>query len=397
MGWQWVMHLAAHCEVTVLTRSNNREAIESKLQNIPGPHPTFVYMDLSLSMRRVKQIIRPRFISVSWYYSMWQRRAKKKLAELCVDQNFDLVHHLTIASFRLPFAVAGHGVASIVGPVGGCEDFPEELLPKGALKIRFKETIRNWMTRLPIRVGFGMKRYMQVDQVLASTREMSQVFMQWGIESKVVSQIGMPRQEEGAHREELNVADGRIRLLFVGGILYWKGVELALQAIAKLPEEVTFHLLGDGADLGTLKEEVVRLGLEDRVKFLGRKPRGEVLALYREYDVFFYPSLHDSGAFTVIEAMASGLPVICLERGGPSLSVTEACGKKVVPGSRQETVTGLSQAVEYYLQNPRMLLRQGDAGRKRVAEVYDWETKAYEMFKLYESVISRGARDERQS
>lgn len=394
VGWQWVMHLAAHCDVTVLTRANNRDAIESKLQSLSGPCPVFVYLDLSTNMRRLKRVIRPQFVSVSWYYSMWQRRAKQEMAVLCAEQNFDLVHHLTIASFRLPFAVAALGVPCIVGPVGGCEDFPEELLPKGALKIRLKETLRNWMTRLHTRGWVGMRRYMHADKILASTQEMCQVFKKWGVDSMVVSQIGMPKQQEGIQREKLPNTEEQVRLLFVGGILYWKGVELALQALVKLPNNVTLHFLGSGADLSTLKAEVVRLGLENRVQFLGWVPRSEVLALYGEYDVFFYPSLHDSGAFTVIEAMAAGLPVICLDRGGPALSVTDVCGKVVTTGSRQNTIMGLIHAVEYYLQHPEMIVLHGSNGRKRIMSEYDWETKSREMLKLYESVIRKGSRDE---
>ncbi|WP_227021315.1 glycosyltransferase family 4 protein [Oceaniferula marina] len=346
-------------------------------------------MDLSSTMRSIKKKVRPDFLSVSLYYWLWQRKASKKIRELCAKQDYDLVHHLTIASFRLPFAVTGHGLPCVVGPVGGCEEFPEALFPNGEFSVRFKESLRNWMTRLHIRAGFGMRRYKEADQVLASTQEMSDVFKKCGVDSIVVPQIGMPTLRCQKWNTQPRKIRKKFRLLFVGGLFYWKGIELALQVMTKLPQYVTLDLLGGGGEQSALAKEVLRLHLEDRVKFLGRKPRKEVLALYEDYDTFLYPSLHDSGAFTVLEAMASGLPIICLDRGGPALSVTNECGKVVVTRGRADTIDGLVTAVKYYLDHPSKVTEHGANGRMRVEEAYNWKQKAKQMTELYSSIINR--------
>ena len=386
VGWQWAFHLAEHCDITVLTRANNKESIEAKLKADPKPRLKFVYIDLSATALRWKKWIRPQFLAVSWYYSQWQKKAFLKIKELEKTNHYDVIHHLTFASFRLPFAVTGHHAPSIIGPVGGCEEFPEELLPDRGWRVQTKEIFRNLMTRFSTGLGFGMSKYRRANQVIASTGEMKQVFADHGIKSLVIPQIGVTRDLQGA-RPQQEGKNAEVSLLFVGGILCWKGLELAVQALALLPQGVSLSIIGGGPDEHLLRKEIKRLNLTNRVHFLGRMPHAEVLNHYQNYDLFMYPSLHDSGSFTVLEAMASGLPVICLDRGGPALSVDNSCGRIVRSGSRIETIDALYAAVSHYLENPERIAAHGIIAKQRLLNLYDWRKKSQVMSEIYEDVI----------
>lgn len=385
VGWQWAMHLAKHCDVTVLTRSNNREAIEQHLKDSAETAPKFVYMDLSPSATKAKQWLKPRFLAMAWYYSAWQDKAYWAIKEMVRKNDYDLVHHLTFASFRLPFGVTGHGLPSIIGPVGGCEEFPEHLMPERGLRVKLAESLRNILTRISTGPGVGMAKYRYASRVIASTPEMEQVFSDHGIGSLVMPQIGIAESALAPEGHE-QVASGEIKLLFVGGVLCWKGLELAIQTLAVLPGAVSLTIIGSGPDEALLKKEVRRLNLTGRVHFLGRKPHEQVLALYRNYDVFFYPSLHDSGSFTVLEAMAAGLPVICLDRGGPSLSVASDCGVVVSPQSREQTIGDLRDAVLHYMKEPGRIAVHGANARQRLLDQYEWREKARKMLAVYDDV-----------
>ena len=113
------------------------------------------------------------------------------------------------------------------------------------------------------------------------------------------------------------------------------------------------------------------------------------LVLLLGSSLFLYPSLHDSGSFTVLEAMAAGLPVVCLDRGGPALSVDDKCGKVVKSQSRKETLDSLSSAVRYYIDNPDKMAIHGENARHRLLGLYDWGKKAEVMFGIYDDVIRR--------
>jgi glycosyltransferase involved in cell wall biosynthesis len=93
---------------------------------------------------------------------------------------------------------------------------------------------------------------------------------------------------------------------------------LAIRALLHLPG---WRLLvcGEGRDRAWLERLAARLGLSDRVRFVGRVPRDRVLELMRdETDVLLFPSYHDEGGWVVSEAIACGVPVVCLDRGGPA-------------------------------------------------------------------------------
>ncbi len=82
--------------------------------------------------------------------------------------------------------------------------------------------------------------------------------------------------------------------------------------------------------------------MTERVQFLGRLERGDARRLMRESaDVLILPSYHDEGGFVVVEALAAGTPVVCLDRGGPPV----LGGKAVTTSSVSSTITGLARAV----------------------------------------------------
>jgi glycosyltransferase involved in cell wall biosynthesis len=107
--------------------------------------------------------------------------------------------------------------------------------------------------------------------------------------------------------------------LFAGRLIYWKGAELALHALARAPRwDLVIH--GDGPENRKLRRVAAELGIEDRVTFAGNVNREVLLERMRtEFDVFLFPSLHDDCGWVVAEAVSAGLPVICVDRGGPPL------------------------------------------------------------------------------
>ena len=118
---------------------------------------------------------------------------------------------------------------------------------------------------------------------------------------------------------------------------------------------------------------------------MGAVPHNEVLALYQTHDVFLFPSLHDSGGIAVLEAMYLGLPVVCLDLGGPAVSVGDA-GIRVRCEDAQQIVLGLADGVRRLLSDEALRKDMVTRARARVVELYDWDSKAEYISDLYESV-----------
>jgi glycosyltransferase involved in cell wall biosynthesis len=123
------------------------------------------------------------------------------------------------------------------------------------------------------------------------------------------------------------------------------------------------------------------------VRFLGRLPRDEVFARLADCDVLVHPSLHDSGGWVCLEAMAAGRPVLCLDIAGPRMIVTEETGFKVNASTPEEAIANLSEKIYALAVNPDLRLRMAQASRQRVAEHFSWDVKGKQYARVYEEAV----------
>ena len=345
------------------------------------PQPQFVYHDCGRILLFFKRILGLPQI----YYVFWQKTECRVIADLNREQCFDLLHHLTFAGYRYISAVWGHGTPCIWGPIGGMESIPTSLLPwthPATLSFEAMRNFNNLLQSMPFYVL--PQRAAMSALVLVSTKETHDAFEKLGAETRLMPTVGI--DESQISDRLLEVPHGPLRLLFVGNIISLKGVELAVQALKESETDARFTLIGSGIFESKLRRLVFKLGLESRVEFAGRMSHENTLKAYSKYDVFFFPSLHDSGGFAALEAMANGLPVICIDCGGLSVSVQDDYGIKVPLGKRQQVVAGLAEAIRAYDRDREMIVKHGNAARESMRKNYLWDKKSEIMSELYNKV-----------
>ncbi|MBI2304526.1 MAG: glycosyltransferase [Chloroflexi bacterium] len=175
-------------------------------------------------------------------------------------------------------------------------------------------------------------------------------------------------------------------VLFVGRFRYYKGLQYLIQAMKKI--KATLLLSGSGPLESQLRHQVAALALEDRIFFLGEVPDGELPSLYQAADIFVLPACERSEAFglTQVEAMASGVPVICTELGtGTSYVNIHGETGLVVPPRDPEA---LAQAINTLLDNPGLRQQLGGGGRERAAREFGVETMVQRTIQLYQELVS---------
>jgi glycosyltransferase involved in cell wall biosynthesis len=181
-------------------------------------------------------------------------------------------------------------------------------------------------------------------------------------------------------------AVGPLRVAFVGRLIGCKAVDLLLEAfrdvVARTP--ATLHLAGDGPQRHRWEAKARALGLGGSVRFLGWIAQEECAALLRRSDVLVLPSLHECGGAVVLEAMATGLPVVAANWGGPTDYLDESCGILVDPTSRPAFVAGLARALTLLAGAPDLRRAMGRAGRERVVRDFDWDAKIERFKDIYE-------------
>ena len=138
------------------------------------------------------------------------------------------------------------------------------------------------------------------------------------------------------------------KLLFVGQLIEQKGVNRLLEALALLPRNIELQLAFHVDALWDELERLTRkLGLEDRVQFLGRKSPEELSTLYQQSDVFVLPSLGEALPSVITEAMICGIPIVATDVGGVKDQLGPY-GVVVPPGRTEELATAIRYVLAHY-------------------------------------------------
>lgn len=170
--------------------------------------------------------------------------------------------------------------------------------------------------------------------------------------------------------------DETVRLLFVGRFNGQKNLAVLLQqfaiAHARVPT-IRLTMVGDGPHRSMLEAEANRLGIVDAVSWLGWMAKPELAQLYRDVDIFLNPSLYEGMPNTVMEAMASGLPVIASAvAGNDELVEHDRTGLLFNLDDRD----ALAEAMVFLSANPHLRASYGRSGRAAVVSKYSWEATA---------------------
>lgn len=164
-----------------------------------------------------------------------------------------------------------------------------------------------------------------------------------------------------------------VKLLFAGRLVYYKGVNVLLEAMTQV-RGCTLFLAGDGVLRQELEQQAQDLGLQEQVQFLGSLSDADLKSAFADCDLLILPSVQNSEAFGIVqlEAMVYGKPVIntALPTGVPHVSLHEKTGLTVAPGDSG----ALARAIQRLADDPTLRKQFGDAGRQRVAEQFSMDT-----------------------
>jgi len=188
---------------------------------------------------------------------------------------------------------------------------------------------------------------------------------------------------------------GRLRMLYVGRFVSFKGMGLGLRALAALRErgiDARLSMIGQGPRQADWRALAQSLGVDGAVDWIPWMRQDELLRTYADYDLLLFPSLNDSSGNVVLEALAGGLPVVCLGLGGPAQIVDEGCGKVVPVGglTEMQVIAALADALEQIALDPALAvrLRDGAVARARrfawsdvVARVWGPQGRAYRLLR----------------
>ncbi len=386
VGWNLAWAIAQHYPVWVLTRENNRPFIEAELAQNPSPNLHFIYCDVpgaNLWNRSGK--------AVYLHYYLWQISAYTTAKRLLPQLQWDVIHHVTYVRYSSPSFLSLLPVPFVWGPVGGGEMAPQAFWQDFDPSARRYEVLRRLAHRLGEADPFARMTARRSAVVRCTTHDTAERLRLMAAQHvELWSESGLSTNEIAALRTLPPPSSQPIRFISMARLLHWKGLHLGVQAFAEAKlSNAEYWILGDGPERDRLQVLAQNLGVAKQVKFLGRLPRHETLSRLSKSHVLLHPSLHDSGGWVCLEAMAAGRPVVCLDLGGPAVQVTKETGFKITPQSPAQAVHDLAEAMSQLAVDPNLRSCMGRAGQQRVKEHFSWEQKAKSLIETYKLVIKK--------
>jgi len=397
VGWHWALEAAnAGYDVWVVTRRNNQDAIEAALTTITGPKPKFEYLDLPRAFLWLKG--RLGYPGLLVYYYLWQAALAVRARRLHRHLHFDLVHHVTFVNDWLPSGLCLVPVPYVWGPVGGST----HRLPRG-IRLDLPCYARaHEMVRAILQLLLG-----RFDPFVALTRRRASVILTYTHEARAglpkaaqrraraVLHLGVSETEPAPRLAQSAVESADEFLILTGGrLVHWKGYDLLIEGFATFmrgkPRPVARLLItGEGRYKRHLEALAAREGVEEFVEFVGLLPgRAEVFELMGRCQMFALPTLRDGPPFALLEAMAVGLPVMCLDLGATGEGIPAEVSLKLPAENRESVVKAIAEALAWTATHPEQAAALGHAGRRFALEHYDWNRLVEEIRRTYSEAAS---------
>jgi len=199
-------------------------------------------------------------------------------------------------------------------------------------------------------------------------------------------ELGRFLQVPSAHVQRIRDTFGSPLVLFVGKLRYYKGLQYLLQAMLEIPARLL--VVGSGPLGAEWRRLAQTLELGDRVVFLGEVSDEELPAYYHASDLFVLPASERSEAYGTVqlEAMASGLPVVCTELGtGTSFVNVHGQTGLVVPAGN---TPALGTAVRMLLQDQALRREMGQRARQRALDEFSLPLMVDRVARLYAQVLA---------
>jgi glycosyltransferase involved in cell wall biosynthesis len=384
-------------EVTLISQVRNREALESdpiasqvRLHFIDNEFVGRPFFLVGERLRGGSQLSWTTAQAFSWpAYIVFEKMIFRQFRAELRAGSFDLIHRLSPLSPTMGSPLATlTDVPMLIGPLNGGLPWPR------AYPDLWKHE-REWLT--PLRklyrwLPYHRSMYRHLCGVIAGSRHTA---------SEIPACYGGRRfyvPENGVDTDRIPISTAwnapepgkKFRFITIGRLVPYKGTALILEALARSPQlrrDAELIVIGEGPERSELERRTSELGLTSTVKFTGSIEHTRLRDELARAQAFVFPSLREFGGGVVLEAMASGLPPIVVDYGGPGELVTDDCGIRLPMAPREELVPQLAVAMEALVSDPDRCRRMSHACTDRVRREFTWPVKAEQIVAIYHDLL----------
>lgn len=373
-GWSAVRALARQHDIWVLAHGNDQPAIEAAVAAGELPSSVrFFYHHGRAKWGRNRLVSRLR----AWSdYSVWSRSVEATAARLESEIGFDVIHHVTLSSWRVPCGLWKLGKPLVWGPLGGAEVFPWRLFSTISPEARVFEIARRVQGGLAFCSPGVRKTARHAAVMLSGTPETAALLRRLAgppADIRQVSAAFFHSSEIARYDSGVKTFDGPLRIFAGGEVEGRKGIAIALDALAQAKKNglrFTYHVGGHGQEVGWLRKRAARLDIGGEVEIGTRLSGGEYVRKLAGSHIYLLPSLRDNAPVTLMEAMLSACVPIVAACGGPGWIVTGESGIRVGVTNPRQMADEIASALLRLDADRSLLARLGRAARQRVSQAF---------------------------
>lgn len=376
VGFRAMLAAATHHDVWVLTNADSVPPIAAAIAGSESAARIHLEgVEFGLDEKAFSRLTSTTF---HWYYDRWQRRAAARARELDRQIDFDVVHHVTLASYWTRAAAAVVNKPLVWGPVGGGVEAPWQLIPELGWR-GLGEDLGRLLVRRPLgRVGPARIPQHKAGVIFAQNTATARRLNGHGevivLSNATVIDLDPVRSASPRNKD----------VYLVGRLVPWKAPILAVRAMRYVRDpDCILRICGDGPERRRLERSARRWGVQDRVSFDGWFSRDDLVERIASAGALIHPALHEEAGLCVAEALAVGTPVVCLNRGGPPAILREwpdTMAVAVEPADAESTARAMAAAVDNFLADPPEIrqtpLRPQRSFEEELLKAYDRAVEA---------------------
>ncbi len=389
-GWNTLILLSklgydVHCLTSIREKNNINEFVKfNKLPKNVCIHFVACNRIIEFLWKRIP-------FGYTIHYTIWLWYSGKYANKIDANIDFDVLHHITYGSLQQGSWLFKLKKKFIFGPTGGGQfpnpNFKYFYSTKGWKLEKKRETISFLFEKLNPAFKQTSKN---ANHILCTNEETFALAQKHRGHKEGLSlffDVNLPNSFFPSIYLARNEFPDIIKILWLGTVIPRKGISIALNAIANVSsdKEFIFNIVGpcDFDELEYLNEIISKLKIKNIVNFIGQVPNSKISKYYEEADIFLFSSLRESMGLQLLEAMAFGLPIVCLNIHGQKLLVPDDCGFKINVDTPEKTINGISNALKNLIESPTLRKEMGQKAYVH-SKQFNWESTVQKFKQIYE-------------
>lgn len=322
-------------------------------------------------------------------YRLWQKKAYRLAKKICLEEQIDIIHHITSINFREPGYLWKLSYPFVWGPTGGMgNQLPVNFFSIMKTKTKILEIVRYISDKL---------NFILSSRIRGVIRKSSMIYIFTKEDEKLLAK----RKDKSALTIMLDAGTtdnktinqckhdkSKLQIIWVGQLIDRKAPEILIRSLSLLAnemDEISVTIIGDGYLRGPLMQLAKSLNLNN-LNWIQNVEHEKIFSLMSEADVLVHTSYREATSTVIPEALSSGLPVICHDVHGMGIAVNDKCGITIPCLSPNKSIVGFKEAILRIKNEPQLLISLKKGARERAQEL-SWEMMVNQISRDYYKVL----------